>query len=311
MREDSAGSLSPAETERVLILDFGSQFTRLIARRVRESGVYCEIWPFSADPAQIRSWAPRAVILSGGPASVNQPGAPLAPEAVFALGVPVLGVCYGEQLLCAQLGGAVDTPDHREYGRAFIDVTDECVLFDGVWPIGAREQVWMSHGDRVTDLPPGFRPVAATEGAPFAAIADDSRRYYGLQFHPEVAHTPHGAQLLRNFTHHVAGLAGTWTMAAFRDAEIPRLRARVGSGRVICGLSGGVDSSVAALLLHEAIGEQLVCIFVDHGLLRAGEAEEVTSTFRDRFNIRLVHRDASALFLAALDGVTEPEAKRK
>jgi GMP synthase (glutamine-hydrolysing) len=299
------------EAERVLILDFGSQVTQLIARRIRESGVYCEIWPFNADPARIRAWAPRAIVLSGGPASVHEPGAPLAPDVVFGMGVPVLGICYGEQLLCAQLGGEVAASDHREFGRAFVDVTAPCALFDGVWPVGAREQVWMSHGDRITLLPPGFRAVAATEAAPFAAIADDRRRLFGLQFHPEVAHTPHGAALLRNFTHHVAGLSGAWTMAGFRDAEIARLRAQIGAGRVVCGLSGGVDSSVAAVLIHAAVGEQLSCIFVDHGLLRAGEGEQVVSTFRDRFNIRLVHRDASELFLAALDGVTDPEAKRK
>jgi GMP synthase (glutamine-hydrolysing) len=304
-------SLAEPAGERILILDFGSQFTQLIARRVRESGVYCEIWPFNAAPERIRAWAPRAVILSGGPASVHEAGAPLAPEMVFGLGVPVLGICYGEQLLCAQLGGAVAASDHREYGRAFVDVTDGCALFDGVWPVGAREQVWMSHGDRVMRLPPGFRPVAATENAPFAAIADEARRFYGLQFHPEVAHTPHGAQLLRNFTHRIAGLAGDWTMAAFRAAELVRLRRQIGGGRVICGLSGGVDSSVAAVLIHQAVGEQLTCIFVDHGLLRAGEADEVVTTFRDRFNIALVHRDASDLFLAALEGVTDPEAKRK
>jgi GMP synthase (glutamine-hydrolysing) len=304
-------SESAIAAERVLILDFGSQVTQLIARRLRESGVYCEIWPFNADPLRIRHWRPRAVILSGGPASVHEPGAPLAPEIVFTLGVPVLGICYGEQLLCAQLGGAVAASDYREFGRAFIDVTGRCSLFGDVWPEGSREQVWMSHGDRVTKLPEGFRAVAATEGAPFAAIADDARRFYGLQFHPEVVHTPHGAALLRNFTHHVAGLSGTWTMAAFRETEIARLRAQIGSGRVICGLSGGVDSSVAAVLIHEAIGEQLTCIFVDHGLLRADEAEEVVSTFRNRFNIRLVHRDASDVFLAALEGVTDPEKKRK
>jgi GMP synthase (glutamine-hydrolysing) len=297
--------------ERVLILDFGSQVTQLIARRLRESGVYCEIWPFNADPARIAGWAPRGIILSGGPASVHEAAAPLAPQVVFDLAVPVLGICYGEQLMCQQLGGEVLPSDHREFGRAFVEVTDDCALFHGVWPKGAREQVWMSHGDRVTRLPPGFRVVGTSEGAPFAAIADDTRRFYGVQFHPEVAHTPHGAQLLRNFTHGVLGLSGTWTMAGFRATEIARIRAQVGQGRVICGLSGGVDSSVAAVLIHEAIGEQLTCIFVDHGLLRAHEADDVVTTFRDRFNIKLVHRDASALFLGALDGVTDPEVKRK
>ena len=300
-----------ANQEHVLILDFGSQVTQLIARRLRESGVYCEIWPFNADPDRIAAWRPCGIILSGGPASVHESAAPLAPSVVFDLGVPVLGICYGEQLLCQQLGGAVEPSDHREFGRAFVDVTDDCALFCGVWPKGAREQVWMSHGDRVTKLPPGFRVVGVSDGAPFAAIADDTRHYYGVQFHPEVVHTPHGARLLRNFTHGVLGLSGSWTMAGFRAAEIARIRALVGSGRVICGLSGGVDSSVAAVLIHEAIGEQLTCIFVDHGLLREGEAEEVVETFRDRFNIRLVHSDASDLFLEALDGIIDPEAKRK
>ena len=297
--------------ERVLILDFGSQVTQLIARRLRESGVYCEIWPFNADPHRIAGWGARGIILSGGPASVHEAAAPQAPSIVFELGVPVLGICYGQQLMCQQLGGTVLSSDHREFGRAFVEVKDDCALFHGVWQKGAREQVWMSHGDRVTTLPPGFRVVATSEGAPFAVIADDSRRFYGVQFHPEVVHTPHGSQLLRNFTHGVLGLSGTWTMAGFRHTEINRIRAQVGTGRVICGLSGGVDSSVAAVLIHEAIGDQLTCIFVDHGLMRAGEAEEVVRTFRDRFNIRLVHRDASDLFLAALDGVTDPEQKRK
>ena len=297
--------------DRVLILDFGSQVTQLIARRVRESGVYCEIWPFSADPERIRGFGPKGIILSGGPASVADAGSPRAPEIVFTLGVPVLGICYGQQTMVAQLGGVVEGSEHREFGRAYVDVTGDCALFRGVWHKGAHEQVWMSHGDRVTRLPAGFGVVAASEGAPYAAIADEARRFYGVQFHPEVVHTPHGAQLLRNFTHDVCGCAGAWTMAGFRQTEIARVRAQVGQGRVICGLSGGVDSSVAAVLIHEAIGDQLTCIFVDHGLLRAGEAEEVLSTFRDRFNIRLVHRDASDLFLAALDGVTDPEVKRK
>jgi GMP synthase (glutamine-hydrolysing) len=297
--------------ERVLVLDFGSQVTQLIARRLRESGIYCEIWPFSVDPVRIEAWRPRAIILSGGPASVTEPDSPRAPQMVFELGVPLLGICYGEQLMCAQLGGEVQGSGHQEFGRAFVEVTQPCALFDGVWSAGAREQVWMSHGDRVTALPPGFRSVASSEGAPFAIIADEARRFYGVQFHPEVVHTPHGAALLRRFTHEIAGLRGDWTMAEFRHAQIARIRAQVGKGRVICGLSGGVDSSVAAVLIHEAIGDQLTCIFVDHGLLRRGEAEEVDRTFRDRFNIRLVHRDASALFLDALAGVSDPETKRK
>ncbi|MBI5164082.1 MAG: glutamine-hydrolyzing GMP synthase, partial [Magnetospirillum sp.] len=299
-------------SDRVLIIDFGSQVTQLIARRVRESGVYCEIHPFNKVTAEsLAAYGPKAVILSGGPASVADIGTPRAPEAVFTLGVPVLGICYGQQTLCAQLGGAVEPGDHREFGRAYVEVADDCALFHGVWSKGGREQVWMSHGDRVTALPPGFRVVATSEGAPFAAIADDTRHFYGVQFHPEVVHTPHGAQLLRNFTHGVAGCKGDWTMAAFREMEIAKVRAQVGKGRVICGLSGGVDSSVVAALLHEAIGEQLTCVFVDTGFMRAGEADQVVGVFRDRFNINLVHRDASDLFLAKLEGVTEPERKRK
>jgi GMP synthase (glutamine-hydrolysing) len=303
--------VAAAQAERILILDFGSQVTQLIARRVRESGVYCEIWPFSATAERIQGFSPNGIILSGGPASVTEGDSPRAPDYVFQAGVPVLGICYGQQTMCAQLGGEVQGSDHREFGRAFVDVIADCALFHGTWSKGAREQVWMSHGDRATRLPPGFRVVGTSEGAPFAAIADDDRRFYGVQFHLEVMHTPHGAQLLRNFTHDVVGCHGGWTMAGFRDAEIAKIRAQVGQGRVICGLSGGVDSSVAAVLIHEAIGDQLTCIFVDHGLLRAGEADDVVATFRDRFNIKLVHRDASDLFLDALDGVTDPEVKRK
>ena len=298
-------------SERVLILDFGSQVTQLIARRVRESGVYCEILPFNADPGRIADFAPKAIILSGGPASVVGSDTPRAPQIVFDLGVPVLGICYGQQTICAQLGGAVETSDHREFGRAFLEVTDDCALFDGVWRKGDREQVWMSHGDRVVRLPPGFRVVGVSDGAPFAAIADDERRIYGVQFHPEVVHTPHGGRLLANFVRRVAGCAGDWTMAAFKDQAIEKIRHEVGKGRVICGLSGGVDSAVAAVLIHEAIGDQLTCIFVDHGLLREGEAEQVVALFRDHYNIPLVHRDASELFLGRLAGVTDPEQKRK
>ena len=297
--------------DRVLILDFGSQVTQLIARRVRESGVYCEIWPYGVEPSRIEAFRARGVILSGGPASVLDDGAPRVPDAVFALGVPVLGICYGQQAMCAQLGGAVDTHELREFGRAHVEVVEDSALLRGVWQRGAREQVWMSHGDRVSRLPPGFAAVAVSEGAPYAIIADEGRRLYGVQFHPEVVHTPHGAALLRNFTHDVAGCRGNWTMAGFRELEIERIRAQVGSGHVICGLSGGVDSSVAAVLIHEAIGDQLTCIFVDHGMLRAGEAEEVVHTFRGRFNIRLIHRDASDLFIGALAGVSDPETKRK
>src|ERR1700681_3809794 len=222
-------------TDKILILDFGSQVTQLIARRVRENGVYCEIWPYTASEEAIRAFAPRGIILSGGPASVTQATTPRAPDIVFSLGVPVLAICYGMQTMCAQLGGRVTLSDHQEFGRAFIEILGDCLLFDGLWPptgqSGAREQVWMSHGDKVDALPSGFRAVASSEGAPFAAIADDGRRLYGVLFHPEVAHTPQGGRLLRNFTHHVAGCHGEWTMAAFRAQAVERIRERVGAGR--------------------------------------------------------------------------------
>src|SRR5216110_224830 len=298
-------------TDRILILDFGSQVTQLIARRVRENGVYCEIQPYTTTEEKIRAFAPRGIILSGGPASVTVATTPRAPDIVFSLGVPVLAICYGMQTTCAQLGGRVTLSDHQEFGRAFIDVLGECRLFEGLWPKGALEQVWMSHGDKIDALPPGFRPVASTEGAPFAAIADDERRIYGVLFHPEVVHTPQGGKLLRNFTHNVAGCRGDWTMAAFRAQAIERIRAQVKGGRVVCGLSGGVDSAVAAALLHEAIGDGLTCIFVDTGLLRLGEAEQVVRLFRGHHNIPLIHRDAGALFLDKLAGVIDPEQKRK
>ena len=298
--------------DRILIVDFGSQVTQLIARRVRESGVYCEIHPFQSVSAEsIATFDPKGIILSGGPASVTETDSPRAPDAVFAVGLPVLGICYGQQTMVVQLGGRVEGSDHREFGRAYVDITEDCALFDGVWSKGGREQVWMSHGDRVVDLPDGFRSVGVSEGAPFAAIADDARRFYAVQFHPEVVHTPHGAQLLKNFTHGVAGCAGDWTMAAFKQQAIAKVREQVGKGRVICGLSGGVDSSVAAVLLHEAIGEQLICVFVDTGLLRLNEVDEVVGLFRDHYNIPLVARDASDEFLGKLDGVDDPERKRK
>jgi GMP synthase (glutamine-hydrolysing) len=298
-------------TDTVLIIDFGSQVTQLIARRVREAGVYSEIVPFNrADDAPSRL-TPKAIILSGGPASVTETHTPRAPDWVFASGLPVLGICYGEQTMVAQLGGEVEGGHHREFGRAELEVAEDSPLFHGFWSKGTRDTVWMSHGDRVTRLPEGFRVVAVSKGAPFAAIADAARRLYGVQFHPEVVHTPRGARLLSNFVHKIAGLAGDWTMAHFRSSEIARIRQQIGKGRVISGLSGGVDSAVASVLIHEAIGDQLTCIFVDHGLLRQDEAEEVVSLFRGAYNIPLVHVDARERFLAALAGKDDPEAKRK
>lgn len=298
-------------TEKVLILDFGSQVTQLIARRVRESGVYSEIQPYYNADQALEELNPKAIILSGGPASVTSADAPEVSASVFERGVPVLGICYGQQAMCARLGGEVQSADHREFGRATLEITDDCALFEGLWHPGTRTQVWMSHGDSVTRLPDGFRAVGVSENAPFAAIADDERRFYGVQFHPEVVHTPDGAALLRNFVHNVAGCRDDWTMAAFKDQAIEQVRAQVGRGRVICGVSGGVDSAVTAVLLHEAIGDQLQCVFVDPGLLREREAEGVVELFRGHYNIPLIHRDATELFLGRLDGVSDPERKRK
>ena len=305
--------LTPAMTpqDKILIVDFGSQVTQLIARRVREAGVYSEIVPFDRAEQALSPVLPKAIILSGGPASVHETGTPRVPQAIFDAGIPVLGICYGEQAMVAQLGGVVEGGHTREFGRAELEITGATPLFDGIWQEGDRAPVWMSHGDRVTRLPPGFRAVAISNGAPFAAIADDTRRLYGVQFHPEVVHTPDGAALIANFVHRIAACAGDWTMAQFRATEIAKVRAQVGKGRVICGLSGGVDSAVAALLIHEAIGDQLTCIFVDHGLLRENEAREVASLFRGHYNIPLIGVDAGARFLAALQGVVDPEAKRK
>ncbi len=295
----------------ILIVDFGSQVTQLIARRVREAGVYSEIAPFNAAEEAFQRMRPGGVILSGGPASVVDEGSPRIPQVILDAGVPLLGICYGQQAMQAQLGGSVERGDSGEFGRAFIEIVDSCVLFDGLWAEGDSHQVWMSHGDKVTELAPGFRIVASSPGAPYAVIADDDRRYYAMQFHPEVVHTPDGARLIANFARHVCGLSGDWTMAEFRATKIEEIRAAVGKGRVICGLSGGVDSAVAAVLIHEAIGDQLTCVFVDHGLMRQGEAEQVVSLFRGSYNIPLVHVDASREFLGGLKGVTDPEKKRK
>lgn len=298
-------------TDTILIIDFGSQVTQLIARRVREAGVYSEIAPFNRADEAIDRLQPKGLILSGGPASVLDAESPLPPKAVYQSGLPILGICYGEQAMAHQLGGTVEGEHHREFGRAFVEVTRPTALYDGVWSVGERHQVWMSHGDRVTAVPPGFEVVGVSENAPFAMIADEARRYYAIQFHPEVVHTPDGAKLLANFAHKIAGCGGDWTMAAFRDQAIGRIRERVGSGRVICGLSGGVDSAVAAVLIHEAVGDQLTCVFVDHGLLRQSEASEVVDLFRGHYNIPLVHVDATDRFIDALAGQVDPETKRK
>jgi GMP synthase (glutamine-hydrolysing) len=297
--------------DKVLIIDFGSQVTQLIARRVREEGVYCEIVPFQKAEAALAEMQPKAVILSGGPASVLDENAPLAPPQLYEAGLPLLGICYGEQAMAHQLGGTVESGHHREFGRAEVEVLDDIALFEDVWRKGERYPVWMSHGDRVTELPKGFRVVGTSENAPIAMIADENRKFYATQFHLEVMHTPHGAALIRNFVRKVAGCRGDWTMRAFREEAIAKIRAQVGRGRVICGLSGGVDSAVAAVLIHEAIGEQLTCVFVDHGLLRLGEAEKVLTLFRDSYNIPLVHVQAEDMFLDALAGMSDPEAKRK
>ncbi|HEY7457762.1 MAG TPA: glutamine-hydrolyzing GMP synthase [Xanthobacteraceae bacterium] len=300
-----------AEHDKILIVDFGSQVTQLIARRVREEGVYSEIVPFQRAEAAFKAMQPRAVILSGGPASVLDKGAPLAPQSIYEAGVPILGICYGEQAMAQQLGGKVEGGHHREFGRAEIEVKKPSPLYDGVWKEGERYPVWMSHGDRVTVLPKGFEVLGTSENAPIAIIGDEKRKFYATQFHLEVMHTPHGAAVLRNFVRRIAGARGDWTMRAFRDESIEAIRKQVGRGRVLCGLSGGVDSAVAAVLLHEAIGDQLTCVFVDHGLLRLGEAEKVLALFRSHYNIPLMHVDASKTFLKALAGKTDPEDKRK
>ena len=295
----------------ILIVDFGSQVTQLIARRVREAGVYCEIAPFSAAEAAFDRMKPAGIILSGGPASVITGGSPRAPQHFFEAGLPMLAICYGQQSMAVQLGGRVLPAEGREFGRAFIEIVDESALFDGLWRVGETHQVWMSHGDRVEQLAPGFKVVAASEGAPFAIATDEARRFYSMMFHPEVVHTPDGGKLIANFVRHICGCPGDWTMAGYRAAKIADIRKQVGGKRVICGLSGGVDSAVAAVLIHEAIGDQLTCVYVDHGLMRQGESEQVVSLFRGAYNIPLVHVNAETLFLAGLQGLTDPEAKRK
>ena len=299
-------------SERILIIDFGSQVTQLIARRVRESGVFSEIYSFNTVTTDdINNFEPSGVILSGGPASLTETLSPRAPDGLFKLDIPVLGICYGQMAMAEALGGKVISSNHREFGRAIIEVIDDCELFNNVWRVGSSQEVWMSHGDHIKELPPGFRSVAKSKGAPFATIVDDEQRFYGLMFHPEVIHTPHGRQLLKNFTHRICGCQGNWSMAGFKEQEIKKIREEVGTNKVICGLSGGVDSTVVAVLLHEAIGKQLQCVFVDTGLMRNNEAKEVVSLFKDHFDIPLIHRDATELFVKKLEGETDPESKRK
>jgi GMP synthase (glutamine-hydrolysing) len=295
----------------VLILDFGSQYTQLIARRIRESHVYCEIHPCTLPLSKVRDMAPRAIVLSGGPASVYAENAPTSDPALFGIGVPILGICYGVQLMAHLLGGRVERAEAREYGPAEVTIDDPSGLFSG-FSQGETIQVWMSHGDRITKLPPGFGSIGTSANTPLCAIADGKRKIYGIQFHPEVAHTPRGGEILRSFLFDVAGLEPTFTPKSFAEQAIRNVSDRIGpSDRAICGLSGGVDSSVAAALCHKAIGDRLVCVFVDNGVLREGEAEQVVHLFRDTFRMTLVHVDARQLFLSALAGITDPEQKRK
>jgi len=300
---------SSAQRDRVLILDFGSQYTQLIARRIREQQVYCEIQPATLGAEQVRRWGPAGLILSGGPSSVRDGDAPALDPGILELGIPILGICYGLQLLVDQLGGAVEKAETREYGRARLKLERAHPLFAGLG--SAERTVWMSHGDRVLRLPPGFQVIASSAGSPFAAVADPQRRLLGLQFHPEVAHTEDGGKMLANFVREICGCRGSWTMAAFVEEAVAGVRQEVGSGRAVCGLSGGVDSSVAAALVHRALGDRLTCIFVDHGLLREGEREEVEHAFRDHLGIPLVTVDARERFLLGLRGVVDPEKKRR
>ena len=297
--------------DRLLIIDFGSQVTQLIARRLRELNVYCEIHPYqNVTDAFLSAFAPKAIIFSGGPDSVTREGSPRAPEAAFNLGVPILGICYGQQVMMHQLGGRVESGHGTaEFGRAYVTPKVSLNILDG-WFAEGDEQVWMSHGDHVSDIAPGFEVYGTSPNAPYAITADTSRNFFAVQFHPEVHHTPNGARLYENFIK-LAGFSGDWTMGAYREQAIAAIREQVGDKRVICGLSGGVDSSVAAVLIHEAIGDQLTCVFVDHGLLRQGEAEEVLTMFRDNYNMALIHADEQELFLSELEGMSDPETKRK
>jgi len=302
--------------EKILILDFGAQYTQLIARRVREASAYCEIHPFDVDDRFVRDFKPRGIILSGGPASVWEGGTPRAPQAVFDFGVPVLGICYGMQTMAAQLGGKVEMGKIREFGYAEVRARGHSALLRDLQDRTNAEghgllDVWMSHGDKVDELPAGFKVIASSAACPIAAMADEKRRFYGVQFHPEVTHTPQGKALLERFVLEICGLSGDWSMPDFREEAIGRIRSEVGAEEVVLGLSGGVDSSVAAALIHKAIGRQLTCVFVDHGLLRLNEGEQVMSTFAGNLGARVIHVDARDQFMKHLKGVTDPEQKRR
>ncbi len=301
---------APASLDRVLVLDFGSQYTQLIARRIREQRVYSEIWPCTRSLEDVKAFNPKAIVLSGGPSSVHEEGSPTIDPAIFELGVPVLGICYGMQLMCHLLGGRVVRSERHEYGRAEVEhVADDDLLFG--FHSSEDTHVWMSHGDSVESLPQGFVTLGRSKSCPYAAVANSAKRWYGLQFHPEVVHTPRGTEIIANFLFRIADVAATWTMGSFIEREIEVIREKVGTDQVICGLSGGVDSSVVAALLHKAIGDQLIPVFVNNGVLRAGEAEQVQGVFRDRLGMNLRYVDATDQFLDALEGVTDPEEKRK
>ncbi len=295
---------------KILILDFGSQVTQLIARRVREIGIFCEIKPYNTSLDFVKNYDAKGIILSGGPASVGFDKSPKVGKEIFELGLPVLGICYGQQLMSSILGGKVEPSDHREFGRAFVKISKESKLTEGVWDINKSYEVWMSHGDKVSALPQGFEAIAESDGAPFAVYANENKKFYGVQFHPEVAHTPDGAALLKNFCLNICECIPSWNMHNFIDVEVEKIRKQVGDKKVLCAVSGGVDSTVTAAIIHKAIGDQLTCVFIDHGLLRKNEAAQVKNLF-DGFHIKVKTVDASELFLGKLDGVTDPEKKRK
>ncbi|MDE2148307.1 MAG: glutamine-hydrolyzing GMP synthase [Gammaproteobacteria bacterium] len=313
---EPAHAVANIHADRILILDFGSQYTQLIARRIRECGVYCEIHPWDMDDAAVVAFAPRGVVLSGGPDSVTRDGSPRVPRTVWTLGVPVLGICYGMQMMAMQLGGRVEAGAVKEFGYAEVRARGHSALLRDIQDRANADghgllDVWMSHGDRVVELPPGFTTIASTRDVPIAGMADEGRRFYGLQFHPEVTHTPQGARIYHRFAHELCGCGSAWTPANIIDDAIARARAQVGAGRVLLALSGGVDSSVVAALLHTAIGDRLTCVFVDHGLLRLGESDQVMRVFAEHLGARVIRVDAGPRFFQALSGITDPEAKRK